>query len=253
MNDRGLRPPTGCSFPHFDTNPNLSTVGCSAETTTYGCWTAKALGGRTPDSRVAARHSTRQATTHDFAFAVVGDGGRARGCLDAVVGPYPVDRRHEHASGRGEHAECLRIPGAGHVQRARTSPTARIRSSTDRLQRQDLTWGLACDMTGGSSGGPWLDGQPDLRLNLAAGTAAHRLTELLRLLGRPVHVRARSSTRRPQPCYGGQGSGSVGTSRNRLVGSGRRLGALDTNCPTSASRKAIRPARTAEAGVGGSV
>ena len=78
-------------IPDFDTNPNLNTRSCSSATTTYGCWTAKALVVH--KGFASQRSFTTAATTYDFAFAVVGAGG-TDGQTDveaAVLGGYDVE------------------------------------------------------------------------------------------------------------------------------------------------------------------
>lgn len=72
--------------PDYDATPTVGLDGDGrfCDNTKYGCWTAQAL--------VASGHFTNEtsfsteATLHDYAFATVGAGGKAKSQLDAVVG-----------------------------------------------------------------------------------------------------------------------------------------------------------------------
>jgi V8-like Glu-specific endopeptidase len=146
-------------IPAFDTNPNLDTSDCSSVTTTYGCWTAKSLVVHSGFANAGGFNT--QATLHDFAFAVVGPG--SGGELDTVVGAYPVTTSSVAV---GSTLSAFGYPAAGkYLGKDLTYCSGPI--STDRLNG-NLTWGLACDMTGGSSGGPWLKTGTN-ELNLGSG------------------------------------------------------------------------------------
>ncbi len=69
-------------IPDFDSNPSFT-----CPSTKYGCWTAEALAVHA--GYAAAGGFNTQATVHDFAFAVVGAGGKSASDalqLDATVG-----------------------------------------------------------------------------------------------------------------------------------------------------------------------
>ena len=133
--------------PQFDSNPTLS--NCS--TTAYGCWTATALVVNDGFAR-AGGFNTR-ATHYDWAFAVVGAGGKNGTQLDALgsfalqstspmTGNTTVDAFGYPAAGKYHGNDLIFCQGP--------------------LGFDALTGGtnykLACGMTGGSSGGPWFSG-----------------------------------------------------------------------------------------------
>ena len=133
-------------IPDFDQTPTFT---CSQ--TQYGCWTADALVVH--EGYATAGGFNTQATLHDFAFAVVGGGGHSDAAqLDATVGAFNVS-----------------IPGfsgVGQTSYAFGYPASQKYKGTDLVYcagqifedpyNEELTWGLPCGMTGGSSGGPWL-------------------------------------------------------------------------------------------------
>jgi len=134
-------------IPDFDQSPTFT---CSQ--TQYGCWTASALVVH--EGYATAGGFNTQATLHDFAFAVVGGGGHSGTAqLDTAVGG----------------AFNVAIPGftsAGQTSYAFGYPAAQKYKGNDLVYcngpifedpyNDELTWGLPCGMTGGSSGGPWL-------------------------------------------------------------------------------------------------
>ena len=135
-------------IPEFDSAPTL--FDCAS--TKYGCWTAVGLAG---DSRFATAGSfNTQATTHDFAFAVVGAGGKGGGVpaqLDAAVGSFGIAYSGVNA---GNKLYAFGYPAAGKYRgNDLTYCAGNIFTDT---WNANLTWGMACNMTGGSSGGPWL-------------------------------------------------------------------------------------------------
>jgi V8-like Glu-specific endopeptidase len=134
-------------IPEFDTAPTFT---CAS--TTWGCWTAQAL---VVDSGYATAGSfNTQASVNDFAFAVVGAGGKSGTAqLDATVGSLPVAFSGV-SSGNTLYAFGYPASGKYHGNdlvycAGPVSPDA---------NNMNLTWGMSCDMTGGSSGGPWLAG-----------------------------------------------------------------------------------------------
>lgn len=133
-------------IPEFDSAP---TFDCA--TTKHGCWTAVALVG---DSSFANAGSfNTQATAHDFAFAVVDAGGKGDVLtqLDATVGSFGIAYSGVNA---GDKLYAFGYPAAGKYRgRDLTYCAGNIFTDT---WNANLTWGMACNMTGGSSGGPWL-------------------------------------------------------------------------------------------------
>jgi hypothetical protein len=148
-------------IPDFDSNPNLNTSDCSLAATTYGCWTAEALVVHS--GYATAGGFNTQATLHDFAFAVVGT--NSSGVPLDTLGAYPVTTSSVPV---GSTLSAFGYPAAGKYSgRDLTYCSGPI--STDRLNG-NLTWRMACDMTGGSSGGPWLTtGTGTSELKLATG------------------------------------------------------------------------------------
>lgn len=131
-------------IPEFDRSPTYS---CAS--TTYGCWTASALVVHAGYATAGSFNS--QATVHDYAFAVVGPGGHASGQLDATVGDFGL-RFSSVADGTQTYA--FGYPAAGKYEGSDLVYCAGPVGSDP--YNDSLTYKLGCDMTGGSSGGPWL-------------------------------------------------------------------------------------------------
>ncbi len=135
-------------IPAYDSGP---TEACAQ--TAYGCWTAQALVVH--QGYASAGGFNTQATVHDFAFAVVGRGGKTNpgtAELDVLVGSYPVTTGT--AVGTRQHA--FGYPAAGKYKGRDLVYCAG--NSFNDSRNSNLTVGMACNMTGGSSGGPWLAG-----------------------------------------------------------------------------------------------
>ncbi|HET7026958.1 MAG TPA: hypothetical protein VFI28_04635 [Candidatus Limnocylindrales bacterium] len=132
-------------IPDFDAAPTFT---CSR--TKYGCWTATAL---VVDRAFAtAGGFDTQATINDWAFAVVGPGGKSGSQqLDAAV---PAQAISFAGLSTGQSIDSFGYPAAGKYHGNDLSYCAG-NVFHDSLN-DNLTWGLSCDMTGGSSGGPWL-------------------------------------------------------------------------------------------------
>ena len=139
-------------IPDFDGSP---TFACGS--TTYGCWTAEALV--VDNGYASAGGFNTQATLHDFAFAVVGNTGHGATNLDVTVGSFPIAFSEDY---RGVSLHAFGYPAAGKYHGNDLTYCAGT-VFTDSLN-SDRTWAMACGMTGGSSGGPWLS-----RFNEATG------------------------------------------------------------------------------------
>jgi V8-like Glu-specific endopeptidase len=134
-------------IPEYDTNPTLS----NCQTTTYGCWTAEALVVH--HGFATAGSFNTEATVHDFAFAVVGKGGKSGSAqLDATVGGGFGLTYNDNFAGQKLYAFGYPAAGKYHGNDLVYCAGNLITDSFN----DDLTWGMACGMTGGSSGGPWL-------------------------------------------------------------------------------------------------
>lgn len=132
-------------IPDFDQSPTFT---CSQ--TEYGCWTASALVVHS--GYATAGGFNTQATLHDFAFAVVGAGGNSNAELDTTVGSFPVVVPGFTAVGQTAYA--FGYPAAQKYKGKDLTYCAG--SIFEDPYNDELTWGLPCNMTGGSSGGPWL-------------------------------------------------------------------------------------------------
>jgi hypothetical protein len=136
-------------IPQFDSNPTYTCAN-----TAFGCWTADALVVHNGYASAASYNT--QATLHDYAIAVVGGGGKADSDdfqLDATVGSFGINF---NAVPDGTQTYAFGYPAAGKYHGADLTYCAGPVGS-DPLNG-NRTYRLGCDMTGGSSGGPWLTG-----------------------------------------------------------------------------------------------
>lgn len=132
-------------IPDFDSAPTFT---CAS--TAWGCWTAQAL---VVDSGYANAGSfNTQATVNDFAFAVVGPGGKSGSAqLDSTVGSLAVGFGGVTS---GSSLYAFGYPATGKYHGSDLTYCAGPVSPD--AYNANLTWGMNCDMTGGASGGPWL-------------------------------------------------------------------------------------------------
>jgi len=131
-------------IPEFDSNP---TYTCAS--TTHGCWTASALVVHSGYATAGGFNS--QATVHDYAIAVVGPGGKSNAQLDATVGDFGIGFS---AVAVGTQTYAFGYPAAGKY--AGSDLVYCAGGVQNDPYNGNLTYKLGCDMTGGSSGGPWL-------------------------------------------------------------------------------------------------
>jgi hypothetical protein len=131
-------------IPEFDSTP---TYTCSA--TKWGCWTAAALVVNR--GFTSAGGFNDQAVQYDWSFAVITTPGSKGGVLDAKVGSFALDTT---APNVGDKVYTFGYPAAGRYHGSDLVYCA------DQLFNDSLTanktFGIDCNMTGGSSGGPWL-------------------------------------------------------------------------------------------------
>ena len=148
-------------IPDFDSNPDLNTRDCTQALLTHGCWTAQALVAH--EGFTSETGFTTRATQHDFAFAVVGgaEGGSGGPQLDMTVGAY----RMEFSAEAGQRFSAFGYPAAGKYKgndltycsgTLTRDPYNRDDATNELYEGPDDNWGMACKMTGGSSGGPWI-------------------------------------------------------------------------------------------------
>jgi hypothetical protein len=135
-------------IPAFDTKP---TYTCSASA--YGCWTAVGLVVRNEFASAGSFNDT--AVTNDWALAIVGPGGKtptANLQLDATVGgSYSLGYT---GVTKGDKLYAFGYPAAGKYHGSDLVYCAG--AIIEDAGSSNLTWGMPCNMTGGSSGGPWL-------------------------------------------------------------------------------------------------
>jgi hypothetical protein len=135
-------------MPQFDSSPTFTCAN-----TAYGCWTASVLVVNGGFARAGGFTTT--ATHFDWGFAVVGAGGKTNAQLDATVGTFG------YAASAGGMSASTVVDAFGY-------PAAGRYHGNDLVYCQgpigfdalagNGTYKLACGMTGGSSGGPWLSG-----------------------------------------------------------------------------------------------
>jgi V8-like Glu-specific endopeptidase len=133
-------------IPEFDSAP---TYTCAQSK--YGCWTAKGLA--THRGFKDAGGFNTQATTYDWSFAFVGTGGKTNVQLDTLLGTMPISFT---APKVGDQTFNFGYPAAGKYHGSDLIYCA-DQIFNDPLNA-NLTFGVDCDMTGGSSGGPWFAG-----------------------------------------------------------------------------------------------
>jgi hypothetical protein len=136
-------------IPAWGSSPNRD---CTK--TTFGCWTADALVVH--KGFATAGGFNTQATLHDFAFAVVGAGGKSGNAqLDSTAGSFglvsPIDSVNV-----GSRIYAFGYPAAGKYKG--NTLTYCAGNLIEDIYSSNATWGLGCDMTGGSSGGGWFAG-----------------------------------------------------------------------------------------------
>jgi hypothetical protein len=139
-------------IPDYDAQPApLSTSSSSyCNDTKYGCWSAAAMKVHTTFMNAGGFNST--AIPFDFAFVRLNAGGKANAEADSVVGAQDI----AFTTVTGQHAYAFGYPASGRYRGNDLVYCAGI-LGTDPSQ-SNRTYRLGCDMTGGSSGGPWLTG-----------------------------------------------------------------------------------------------
>ena len=137
-------------IPDYDAQPApLSTSPASyCGDTKYGCWSGVSMKVHTTYMNAGSFNST--AIPYDFAFVRLNTGGHTNEEADGVVGAQPID----FVTVTGQHAYAFGYPAAGKYRGNDLVYCAGV-LGTDPSQA-NKTYRLGCDMTGGSSGGPWL-------------------------------------------------------------------------------------------------
>jgi V8-like Glu-specific endopeptidase len=132
-------------IPQFDSSP---TYTCGS--TAYGCWTGTRIYGDT--EFYTAGGFNNQAVAHDWAFVQVGAGGKSNTQLDAL-GSFNLAAP---GISLGNTVGAYGYPAAGKYKGK--DLTYCLGPVSQDSNAANLTWGLACNMTGGSSGGGWITG-----------------------------------------------------------------------------------------------
>ena len=146
----------------------------TCDTVPYGCWTATAL---VTTSAWANGGGSLAGFNNDYAFAVVGAGGKSgKAQLDTTVGSNPIAFNESHPA---------QVYSFGYPQASPYDGQKLIYCAGKDIAD---TWGgtsdfgLNCNMTGGSSGGPWY-----VQFSASTGTRIAELGEQLQVHGRKVH------------------------------------------------------------------
>jgi V8-like Glu-specific endopeptidase len=129
-------------IPDFDSSTNGDWNDCS--TVPYGCWAGTALVA-------PSAWSVGEDFEDDYGFVVVGDDGTSFNSLELTVGSQSIAFDLSHPASVFAFGYPHADPYDGTV--------LTFCSGTDISNPYgDSTVGLKCDMTGGSSGGPWFQG-----------------------------------------------------------------------------------------------
>ena len=141
-------------MPDFDEGP----VYNDCANTEFGCWTATRLAAHATFVS-GGGFGTNQTVAVDYGFARVGLGGPLPGStidLDSLVGAYPLKTTTTSLS---DQQWAFGYPAAGRYH-GKDLVYCTNGTSTSLINDPNgaNTWGMNCNMTGGSSGGPWLHG-----------------------------------------------------------------------------------------------
>lgn len=136
-------------IPNYDAAPApLTTSGTFCGSTKWGCWTATGLVAHS--GYTSAGGFNDQAVVYDFGFAVLGNGGKSDGQADAL-GAQEI--------AFDDNAENVTVYAFGYpaAKKYRGNDLVYCAGPTgfDPLMANQ-TYKIACNMTGGSSGGPWM-------------------------------------------------------------------------------------------------
>ena len=136
-------------IPDYDDAP---TASCAQ--TVHGCWTSTRLAVH--DDFHPSGFGPDAALEVDYGFMRLGLGGKSGTAeLDAVTGGYGLKTSGVSLS---DTQWAFGYPAAG---KYKGKDLVYCKGSTIEDPSGLSTWGMACNMTGGSSGGPWLWGTTD--------------------------------------------------------------------------------------------
>ena len=133
-------------IPQFDSSPTYTCAN-----TTYGCWTATAL---VVNGGFAREHGFTTAGSHyDWGFAIVGPGGKGNTQLESTVPTFGLGAT---AMSGSTTVDAFGYPAAGQYH---GSDLIYCQNSVGfDVYTGNTNYRLGCNMTGGSSGGPWYSG-----------------------------------------------------------------------------------------------
>lgn len=138
--------------PAYDALPaSFNPDGQFCSDTQYGCWVAQSLV--VSNEFAAAPSFNITAAQHDYAFAVVGAGGKSNAQLDQTVGTQFLD-----TNGKIEidtESWVFGYPSAGKYKGKDLVYCRNLLGYDGKYGVDWSTYKLACGMTAGSSGGPW--------------------------------------------------------------------------------------------------
>lgn len=133
-------------IPSFDSK---GTYTCSASL--YGCWVADSLYAHKSFATAGSFNNT--AVQYDWGFARVSTGGLSGNAkLDDTVGSLGIQYS---GVAKGDTLWAFGYPAAGKYH-GYDLTYCKGPIGTD-ANTGNTTWSMACDMTGGSSGGPWVE------------------------------------------------------------------------------------------------
>lgn len=134
-------------IPDFDDAP---TYTCGQ--TVHGCWTATRLSANTTFVN-GGGFGTNQTVAVDYGFARVGLGGKNGTTeLDALTGGYSINTS---SLSNSVIKWAFGYPAEG---KYKGKDLVYCKGPTINDPNGANTWGVACNMNGGSSGGPWITG-----------------------------------------------------------------------------------------------
>jgi hypothetical protein len=140
-------------IPEWDSAP---TSNCA--NTAHGCWNAAALVVH--NGYATAGGFNTQATVHDYAFAVVGAGGKTASSNDQLDQKVPaLGVTFNGVAGYSGISKGQKLYAFGYPAAGKYKGNDLVYCAGPIFEdpyNSELTWGMNCDMTGGSSGGPWL-------------------------------------------------------------------------------------------------
>jgi len=153
-------------IPSWDTKPvAMDSQGMFCDSTQYGCWAAESLVAS--DTYAKEPGFTVTATQHDYGFAVMGSGGFSGLQLDAVTGSQAM---YTDYADTDTETWAFGYPAQGKYKGNDLIYCRGLLSLDSRVGVDWSTYKLACAMTGGSSGGPWMRDVMETGSNAGTGT-----------------------------------------------------------------------------------